>query len=108
MGSIVVFYIPAPKGKAHEMVQHLLNKKLIACANIVPSRSLYWWEGKLVDEEEEIILAKTTKEKGALVRKEVEKIHPYTVPCILAMTGTVNEIYGKWVEEETKGEQQKG
>lgn len=102
MEKVVIFYIPAPKGKAAEIARQLLNKRLIACANIIPSRSLYWWKGKIADEEEEIILAKTTKEKSTLVQKEVEKIHPYTVPCILTMTGTVNEAYRKWMKEETK------
>ncbi len=98
---MVVFYIPAPKGKAKGIVEHLLNKRLIACANIIPSRSLYWWKGKIADEEEELILAKTTKEKSPLVRKEVEKIHPYTVPCILEMSGRVNKEYHQWVKDQT-------
>lgn len=98
---MVVFYIPAPKGKAKGIVEHLLNKRLIACANIIPSRSLYWWKGKIADEEEELILAKTTKEKSPLVRKEVEKIHPYTLPCLLEFSGTVNQEYGRWVQKET-------
>lgn len=96
-----MFYIPAPKGKAQEIARQLLNKRLIACANIIPSRSLYWWKRKIADEEEEIILAKTTKEKSTLVRKEVEKIHPYTVPCILELNGKINKKYHQWVKDET-------
>lgn len=47
-------------------------------------------------------VTKTTEEKSPLVRKEVQKIHPYSVPCILTLTGEVNELYGTWVKEETK------
>ncbi len=98
---MVVFYIPAPKGKAREIARHLLSKRLIACANIIPSQSLYWWKGKIAAEEEELILAKTTEEKSPLVRKEVEKIHPSSIPCILEVSGEVNIKYYKWVKDET-------
>ena len=82
--SFVIIYITNPtKKEAKKIAKHLLQKKLIACANIFPINSLYHWQGKLVDENEYIIIAKTVAENYEKVKKEVEKIHHYDVPCII-------------------------
>jgi len=38
--------------EAVKISRHLLNKRLIACSNIHPIRSLYWWKGKIQDGKE--------------------------------------------------------
>ena len=39
------------KKEARKISRFLLEKKLIACANIFPIESMYRWEGKMVDDE---------------------------------------------------------
>ncbi len=88
--------------EAQRISKHLLQQKLIACANIFPVDSMYRWKGKIVEGKEVALLLKTTKNKVAAVRKEIEKIHSYEIPCITEIDVTVNEKFGKWMEKELK------
>tara|TARA_Y100000310_G_C20640776_1_gene793766 strand:- start:1110 stop:1301 length:192 start_codon:yes stop_codon:yes gene_type:complete len=63
---------------------------------------MYWWKGKLVDDKEYVVLAKTKKEKVGAVRKEVKKIHSYDVPCIMDIDVDANSDYLDWVKKEVK------
>ena len=100
---IVLAYITNPSKKsAEKLATQLLKKRLIACANIFPIKSSYWWKSKLQRSSEHVLLGKTTAAKFAALRKEVEKLHPYDVPCILKISADANESYGKWIDKETK------
>ncbi|MBU1975676.1 MAG: divalent-cation tolerance protein CutA [Nanoarchaeota archaeon] len=98
---LTLVYIPCPsEDNAREITRHLLEKKIIACANLFPIRSMFWWEGKIVDDYEHVIVAKTTS--YALVKKEVEKIHEYEKPCILKISAEANKKYMDWVKTQIK------
>ena len=88
--------------EAVKISKHLLNKKLIACSNINPIRSLYMWEGKLQDEKEHAIMAKTKGKNFEKIKQEVRKIHSYKMPCILKIDAEANEEYDRWVNKEVK------
>ena len=88
--------------EAIKISKHLLEKRLIACSNIFPIRSMYWWKGKIQDEKEYAILAKTSDKNYDKIKKEAEKIHSYDVPCILKIGAKANESYDKWVRGEVK------
>ena len=94
----VFVYITAPsEEKAIEMARHLLERRLIACANTFPVRSLYHWEGKISDEKEHVLIAKTTESMFEKTKEEVEKIHPYSVPCIAKISVEPNKTYADWL-----------
>ena len=88
--------------EAEKISKHLLEKRLIACANLHPIRSLYWWQGKIQDDNETVIIAKTLEKNYNKIKEEVKKMHPYDVPCILKIDAEANESYDKWVKEEVK------
>ena len=61
--NFIFIYITNPtKDEAKMIAKHLLEKKLIACANIFPINSLYWWKDKIADENEFALIVKTTEE----------------------------------------------
>ena len=80
----------------------LLDKKLIACSNMHPIRSMFMWEGKMQDEKEYVIMAKTKEKNFEKIKKEVERIHSYDIPCILKIDAEANESFDKWVNEAVK------
>ena len=86
--------------EAVKISRHLLNKRLIACSNIHPIRSLYWWKGKIQDGKEYVIMAKTIEKNYKKIKNEVSKLHSYSVPCILRIDAEANESYDEWVEKE--------
>ena len=88
--------------EAVKISMHLLGKKLIACSNIYPIRSLYHWKGKIQDEKEFAIMAKTKGKNFEKIKSEVRKIHSYKVPCILNIYAEANEEHEKWANKEVK------
>lgn len=99
--NIILIYVTNPsKEKASEVGKHLLEKKLIGCANIFPIDSMYWWEGKITDDSEYVLIAKTLESNYEKVQKEVENIHPYSVPCIVKLPAAANEKYFNWLKEQ--------
>lgn len=86
--------------EAKKIARHLLEKRLIACANIFPIESLFWWEGKLTEEKEAAMLCKAKKESFSSIEAEVKKIHSYKVPCIVAFDWAAsNKGYAEWVKK---------
>lgn len=99
----IFVYITAPsEDKARKVAKHLLEKRLIACANIFPIRSLYRWKGEIKDESEHVVIAKTAEAKYEEVKKEVEEIHPYDVPCITKVPVSPNQAFSDWIEDEVQ------
>jgi periplasmic divalent cation tolerance protein len=90
--------------EARRIARELVESRLAACVNIIDGmRSFYWWEGKIQEDRETVLIAKT---KDALVPSLIEKVrslHSYTVPCIVSLP--ILEGYApflKWVNEETR------
>ncbi len=82
----------------------LVEEHLAACANIIPQvRSIFRWEGKVTEQNEALLLLKTTKKKAAALEKRVKALHSYETPCIcFYSTERVEKGYAKWVEKELK------
>ena len=58
MNMSLVYITCRDNSEAEKISRHLLERRLIACANILPVKSLYWWDGRIVDENEVVIFAK--------------------------------------------------
>ncbi len=97
---ILVYVTCRDKSQANDISKHLLEKKLIACANIFPIESMYWWEGRISKEQEFVVIAKTLEEKFGEVKEEIRGVHSYEVPCILKINVEANEEFLKWVVDE--------
>lgn len=98
---IVVFITAGSVRECKKIARKLLDEKLIACANIIPSmQSLYNWKGKIADEKECLMILKSTRELFPALQKEVETLHSYSVPEIIALPiidGSQN--YLEWLAE---------
>ena len=104
MTEIWLLYSTFPsEEKAFFAARHLLDSRLVACANIYPGvTSLYRWQGEIQQEAEAVLMAKTRKELVAAAIEAVKNLHSYQLPCIIAYP--VKEGFPpflQWVEEET-------
>ncbi|MEO0198131.1 MAG: divalent-cation tolerance protein CutA [candidate division WOR-3 bacterium] len=92
------------KELAEKIAKNLLEKKLAGCVQIVsPVRSLYWWQGKIEEDNEVIIFIKTRKELYQELEAEIKNCHNYTVPeilCFPVIEG--NPDYLEWLNSVTK------
>ena len=98
----ILLYITNPSNaEARRIAKHILKKRLAACTNILPpTESLYRWKGKLADEKEWILLLKTTKKNAMKAEREIEKIHSYSIPCIIQIPISSNKKYFEWLAGE--------
>jgi len=96
---VVVFVTCSSAEEAGRIARALVDERLAACVNISsPIRSVYRWQGKVTDEEEVLLVIKTTRELFDLLRRAVEKLHSYQVPeviCLPVIDGAPN--YLNWV-----------
>jgi periplasmic divalent cation tolerance protein len=100
---MILVYITNPTKKVAEKIAKILLKKmLIACANIFEIESFYWWRRKIEKAKEFLLIGKTIEKNYKKIKQEVEKIHPYEIPCILKMKAEPNERYLNWLEGEIK------
>ena len=101
--AIVVLTTLATPEEAVTLVQTLLERRLIACGNILPGvRSLYRWEGKVADEREVIVLMKTKAARLEALELAFGELHPYKVPELLALPVSAGlHKYLEWIDDET-------
>lgn len=100
---MIILYVTHPDEiTAKKIIGILLEQHLIACANIFPIESTYWWKGAQEQAQEVVTLLKTRKELASQVEIEIKKHHPYEIPCIMRMEMTANKEYEEWIEKETE------
>lgn len=104
MNDFIFVYITNPNmEEAGKISRNLLEKRLIACANIYPDvNSLYWWEGKIAEDQECVLIAKTIEGNFEKVKAEIEKIHPYKTPCIVKIPVSSNKKYFEWLKGQLR------
>jgi periplasmic divalent cation tolerance protein len=107
MSIILVYVTHENMEEAKKIADHLLKKRLIACANMFPVKSIYREEGKTIEGDEVATILKTRRENWDSVRDEIRKIHPYDNPCIVSLKGRANNVFQEWVISETTPENEK-
>ncbi|MCX7956015.1 MAG: divalent cation tolerance protein CutA [Patescibacteria group bacterium] len=80
----------------------LIEKKLIACVNLFPIKSFYFWEEKIIKDKEIVLLLKTFEEKYKEIEKEIRKIHPYKIPLLAKINTEINIDYFQWMKKQIK------
>lgn len=99
---IIVFTTFPSKKSALKIINILLDKHLIACANLFSIQSFYWWKRKKEKTKEYMVFLKTRPSFFNKIKEEIIKNHPYSVPEIVAFkTVKVNSSYKKWLYRET-------
>jgi periplasmic divalent cation tolerance protein len=104
MSDIYVVYSTFPnRSEAISMARELLDKKLVACVNILDAvTSLYRWQNEVKEEAETLLLAKTAAAKLQAAMEHIKAAHSYQLPCIVAYrVSDGNPEFLRWVEGET-------
>ncbi|MDF1699472.1 MAG: divalent-cation tolerance protein CutA, partial [Saprospiraceae bacterium] len=76
-----MIYITHPnENEAKKLSNVLVEQKYVACSNIFPITSAYWWNDSIENENEWVSIVKTIPENWEAVKSKVTEIHPYKVP----------------------------
>ena len=71
---------------ARKIAHSLVEEQLVACVNIIPSvESVYSWKGKIQNDEEIVLIAKTTDDNVKKTIQRIKKLHPYELPDIIVL-----------------------
>ena len=100
---VVLVTTPTPE-RAAEIARALVDERLAACGNVVPGiRSIYRWEGKVQDDQEALLVLKTTRARFEALRDRVLALHPYQVPEVIALAIEAGSApYLEWIAAETR------
>lgn len=90
-------------GEARKIGRSVVEKKLAACANIVPGiESTYRWKGKVERAREVLVLMKTTASRLTQLEREVKRLHSYEVPeFIVLRIAAGSKEYLAWIGAST-------
>jgi periplasmic divalent cation tolerance protein len=102
--TIVVFITVPDEVVATSLARALVEERLAACVNRVPGvRSTYFWQGKLCEDSELLLVVKTRRSLFEPLRTRVRELHPYTVPEIIALPIALgHEDYLTWIAQVTR------
>jgi len=99
---IVVLSSSASAAEANRIARELVEKRLAACVNLVSGvRSVYRWKNEVEESEEVLLVIKTSRPLFDQVRIEIEKLHSYEVPEVIALHVVEGaEQYLEWMNRE--------
>jgi len=88
---------------AQAMAKRLVDAHLAACVQIQAGvQSIYRWEGRVCEEQEVVLVAKTSANQWPAISAFIKQNHPYDVPEIIAHPITHSHAdYARWVIAET-------
>jgi periplasmic divalent cation tolerance protein len=105
MAEVGVVLVTAPdEARAAAIARTLVDEGLIACANLLPHvRSIYRWEGRVVDEPEVLLVMKIDRDAFERVGERVVQLHPYDVPEVICLDVSAGHPpYLQWVLAQTQ------
>ena len=100
---LIAFCTCPDRDSAHAIAQALVEAGSAACVNILPGLcSVYLWQGKLERSEEYLLMAKTTGKRYRALEEQIQSLHPYELPEIVAVPITTGlPEYLAWVRDAT-------
>lgn len=84
--NIVVLNTCPTEADAERLARALVEAHLAACVSVMPGlRSFYHWQGALETASECMLVIKTSRALFPALQQEIEKLHSYAVPELLAL-----------------------
>lgn len=89
---------------ARKIASFLIQEQIVACVNIIPNiESIYRWKGRIEEEREYILIAKTVDENVNKTINRIKELHNYEIPDIIAIPIVDgNTDYLDYIKRETE------
>ena len=100
-GYRVVLSTAGSESQAREIARTLVERRLAACVNVVPAiASVYRWQGKVVEDQEALLIIKTTAARFEELRAAIRELHTYETPEVIALALSDGDPdYCAWIDE---------
>jgi periplasmic divalent cation tolerance protein len=99
MVAIAIVTTVGNREEAQLMARALVERRLVACAQISEIESFYRWDGAVQNEPEFRVLFKTIDDRYAEVERAIRELHSYELPAIHAFAfDRVLTAYVEWIE----------
>ena len=104
MQTYMVYMTAADKAEARDIGRYLVQSRLAACVNILDHmNAMYFWKGEFQDDQEAVIIAKTTGERLADLILAVKERHSYECPCIVSLPiSDGNPDFLAWIADQVR------
>lgn len=91
------------ENQSKSVIDTILQEKLVACVQEIGIRSHYTWKDKLCNDNEILVLLKTTNELYKKLKDRLIEIHPYETPEIVRINiEDGSPDYLSWIKAVTK------
>ena len=102
--SAVVAFITCPKSEAKSLCEKILSARLAACINEIPQViSRYHWENKIQEDQESLLMVKTTLKAFESLKEKLPQWHSYEVPELISIPIQDGlPPYLNWLQEEVE------
>ncbi len=99
----MLYITTGSREEAESISKRLLEQRLVACANMFPISSMYWWKGEIESAEEYAVVFKTRTELLDDAMGSIKQLHSYDVPCLVSYECfRGDKDYLNWITEETR------
>jgi len=100
---MMVYATVGSAGEAKAIARNVVTARLAACANILPGvTSIYNWQGGVQEDQETVIILKTTLSNVPKLTDMIKVGHSYECPCIVTIpiqNGNIDFL--NWIDSET-------
>lgn len=99
-----VYMTAKDQAEAETIGRELVQRRMAACVNVLPNmKSIYWWEGRIEESGEAVLIAKTRSTRVEALIATVRSLHSYSVPCVVTLPMLEgNPEYFAWLAKETE------
>jgi periplasmic divalent cation tolerance protein len=104
MKTNIIYITAGNMDEARTIGKDLVSNRLAACVNIIDNiNSMYWWDGKIQDEREVIVIAKSRESLVPNLIERVKSLHSYSCPCVVSLPILDgNKAFLDWIVDETR------
>ena len=100
---IVIVHCTVPESVCRQMAHEAVIHGFCACVSAMPVVAVYRWEGRLCEDEEVLLLMKTTRARVDALMEWILSVHPYDVPEVLAVPVVRgSQLYCEWVHSSVE------
>jgi periplasmic divalent cation tolerance protein len=101
--SALVVYVTVPVEAASGLARTLVEERVAACVNIIPSvRSVYRWQDAVQEDHEALLVIKTAADRFEPLKAAILRHHPYELPEVLAVSVShAHSPYLQWLIKES-------